>query len=214
MSNKDDENLPDVLPIFPLSGVLLLPRGHLPLNIFEPRYMAMVNAALKTDRMIGMIQPVEYQADELYKVGCAGRIISFEETDDGRYLITLEGVSRFHVAAELESAEGYRRVKVSWDEFKNDNVPMKCLDLDKPKLVALLEGYFEQEGLSCSWDAIEESGDEKLITCLSMICPFDAKEKQVLLEAGCCKERAQKFMTMLDMAVQGVLSSELSDTQH
>lgn len=214
MCNKAKIPLPDEMPIFPLTGVLLLPRGHLPLNIFEPRYIAMVNEALSTHRIIGMIQPRACEGPELYDVGCAGRIISFEETADGRYLITLAGVNRFKVKKELEPKDGYRRVKPDWVEFENDQVPMECLDLNKPKLLDLLKQYFDHEGLSCDWNAIESSQDERLITALAMICPFNACEKQVLLETLCCKDRAKTFMTMLDMAVQREKTGQSPDTQH
>lgn len=211
--DKTQQPLPDTLPIFPLSGVLLLPRGNLPLNIFENRYLAMVDDALKSNRMIGMIQTKEKGSEDIYEVGCAGRIIAFEETSDGRYLITLEGVSRFKVGKELALQNGYRRVHTNWSDFEKDSVPMDCLDLDRDKLLDLLDNYFEQEGLSCSWDAIKNCADDKLMTALAMICPFDAKEKQVLLETPCCKERAQTFMTMLEMAVKSAHGC-CCDTHH
>ncbi len=213
MDDTGAKNLPDELPIFPLTGVLLLPRGHLPLNIFEPRYRAMVDEALKTHRMIGMIQPRSC-GENLYEVGCAGRIIAYEETNDDRYLITLEGVSRFRVKSELELKNGFRRVTPDWSDFEKDRVPMDCLDLDKDKLLALLQQYFDHEGLSCNWESIENSEDEKLITALAMICPFDACEKQVLLETTCCRERAKTFMTMLDMAVKCEQCGHDPDIQH
>ncbi|MEM6780480.1 MAG: LON peptidase substrate-binding domain-containing protein [Pseudomonadota bacterium] len=214
MSKNAKTQLPDILPIFPLSGVLLLPRGHLPLNIFEPRYLAMIDEALKTHRMIGMIQPQNYGGQDLFEVGCAGRIVSYEETGDGRYLISLEGVSRFKVKKELELQNGFRRIQPDWSDFDSDQEPMSCLDLNKSKLLELLQKYFEHEGLSCDWDAIENSEDEKLITALAMICPFDASEKQVLLESSCCKERAKTFLTMLDMAVKSETSIHTSETHH
>ena len=214
MSAKNYDNLPDQIPIFPLTGVLLLPRGHLPLNIFEPRYLSMVDDAMRGDRLIGMIQPKEYQADEIYDIGCAGRIISYEETPDGRYLITLEGVSRFRVKEEIRSDKDYRSVMADWSEFSHDSTPMECLDLNKKALIDLLGDYFDKEGLSCDWGAVENSEDEKLITALSMICPFDAKEKQVLLEAPCCKARAETFMTMLDFAVKSLQAAENSISKH
>lgn len=195
------ESLPGEIPIFPLTGVLLLPRGQLPLNIFEPRYIAMVDDALRTDRLIGMLQPRE--DGSLYSVGCAGKIVNFNETSDGRYEIVLSGVCRFRIAEELAQVNGYRRVRADWSTFEHDMKPMDCLDMDRPRLKLLLKNYFEQQGLTCSWDAVDLAGDEKLITSLAMICPFDEKEKQALLEAGCCKERAKLFMTLLEMESSG-----------
>ncbi|PZQ45506.1 MAG: peptidase S16 [Micavibrio aeruginosavorus] len=195
------EDLPPVLPIFPLGGVLLLPRGQLPLNIFEPRYLAMVEDAIKTHRLVGMVQTKD--DGSVYSVGCAGRITSFNETPDGRNEIVLTGVSRFKIEEELGQKDGYRRIRANWDEFSSDIEPMACLDMDRGKLRKLLKNYFEQQGLTCSWDAVDKASDEKLITSLAMICPFDAKEKQALLEAQCCKERAKLFMTMLEMETTG-----------
>jgi len=193
--------LPGELRIFPLSGVLLLPRGQLPLNIFEPRYVAMVDDAIRGSRLIGMIQPDE--AGELYSVGCAGRITSYNETPDGRYEIVLTGVTRFKIEEELGQKSGYRRANVVWADFKGDLEPMGCLDMDRARLKNLLKDYFHHQGLTCSWDAVDNAGDEKLITSLAMICPFDAHEKQALLEAPCCKARAKLFMTLLEMEANG-----------
>lgn len=192
-------SLPDEIPVFPLPGVLLLPRGHLPLNIFEPRYIAMVDDALKASRMIGMIQPRDDSA--LYDTGCAGRITSFNETGDGRYLITLTGISRFKIKNEIEPKNGYRRVMPDWSPFAHDFHELKCLDIDRADLKKMLHDYFQMQDLHCDMDSIDNAPDEKLITCLSMICPFDAGEKQALLEAKCCRERAQKFMALLKMAL-------------
>jgi uncharacterized protein len=191
------ETLPGNLPIFPLTGVLLLPRGTLPLNIFEPRYMAMVDHALKTDRLIGMIQ----QKDDgsLYDIGCAGRIISYTETTDGRYEIILGGICRFRLTKDSETAQGFRLCVPLWAGFEKD--------LDRARLTTLLQAYFEKQGMTCSWDAVKEAADEKLMTCLAMVCPFAPKEKQALLEAACCKERAQLFITLLEMELAGDASN-------
>ncbi len=195
------EDLPGELPVFPLAGVLLLPRGQLPLNIFEPRYLSMIDDAIASHRLVGMVQTRE--DGSLYKIGCAGRITSFNETHDGRNEIVLTGVCRFKIDDELGQKDGYRRVKADWSEFKRDTEPMGCLDMDRGRLKKLLKNYFEQQGLTCSWDAVDNAADEKLITSLAMICPFEAKEKQALLEAPCCKERARLFMTLLEMEASG-----------
>jgi len=202
------EALPDTIPVFPLDGILLLPGGQLPLNIFEPRYLAMVQDTLKTNRLIGMIQSRPTQAgkekpeSDLYDTGCAGRITSFTETDDGRILITLKGVCRFKISREYPiDIHGYRRIEPSWTPFRADMDPVGELNLDRKKLCALLQSYFDMEGMSCDWGMIDDASDNRLITCLSMACPLDAGEKQALLQAGCAKARADLFMTLLEMAI-------------
>jgi hypothetical protein len=195
------EDLPAELPIFPLGGVLLLPRGQLPLNIFEPRYLAMVDDAISSHRLIGMVQTT--QEGGIYSVGCAGRITSFNETHDGRNEIVLTGVCRFRIDSELAQKDGYRRVKADWSSFKKDTEPMGCLDMDRGKLKKLLKNYFGQQGMTCSWDAVDNAPDEKLITSLAMICPLSPSDKQALLEAPCCKERSKLFITLLEMEANG-----------
>ena len=207
--------LPETLPIFPLSGVLLLPGGNLPLNIFEPRYIAMVEAAMAGSRMIGMIQPEDDTIDTpnppLQSIGCAGKIVEFHETTDGRYIINLNGISRFRVAEEREDQNSFRQITPDWSAFENDLNSSECLGLDREKLIALLRFYFQKEQMNCEWSQIENANDGKLITCLSMICPFDAQDKQALLEAADCKARAALFMDMLDTAVHKAADSQ---TQH
>lgn len=199
----DFKDLPESLPVFPLSGVLLLPGGRLPLNIFEKRYLKMVDDAMATSRMIGMIQPREESSKtpELFSVGCAGKITEFNETDDGRYMIALSGICRFKIAREMQVNTPYRQVQAGWTGFEGDLNNPASLDLDRKKLQHLLEYYFKSQDMSCDWNKIHDSTDGRLITCLSMICPFDAKEKQALLEAPCGRSRAQMFMTMLEMAL-------------
>ena len=195
--------LPMEIPVFPLTGVLLLPRGRLPLNIFERRYLAMFDDAIAGDRMIGMIQPSDPRAGEpppLFEVGCAGRITSFSETGDGRYIVALDGVSRFRVAEELQLHRGYRRVVADWSPFSADLVEEEFA-FDRDRLVALLQSYFRQHGLSANWDAIGQAPDERLLTSLAMICPFEPSEKQALLEAGCLSERARLMMSLLEIAI-------------
>lgn len=203
------EDLPGDIPIFPLNGVLLLPHGQLPLNIFEPRYKAMVDAALKGQRMIGIVQPRYIEGEtgpddtELFRTGCAGKITSFEETVDGRYIVILSGICRFNIIKELSVQEGYRRIVPDWMPYRKDMEHVECLDMDRKRLHILLADYFERHDISCDWNAIDKAPDNKLITCLAMICPFGAPEKQALLEAGCCFERAKLFLAMLEMAVHG-----------
>ena len=196
-------DLPESLPVFPLASAFLLPNGQLPLNIFEPRYVQMVEDALAGNRMIGMIQPVdEANNPKLQRTGCAGKIIEFSETGDGRYLITLSGAYRFDVAEELDSARLYRVVKPDWNPYETDSKAHRSLDLNREKLKDLLKTYFQKHEMNCDWSAFDDAPDGKLIACLSMVCPFEATEKQALLEAPCCKTRASLFMSMLEMAVQ------------
>jgi hypothetical protein len=217
------EELPQVVPIFPLPGVLLLPGGRLPLNIFEPRYLAMVRDALAGERTIGMIQPREEAADvgaaEVYEIGCLGRITAFSETDDGRCLITLTGLIRFEVARELPPLEGYRRVTASYHRFRRDleSDPEDGADgevgaIDRTGFLETLETYFEAQGIESDWDAIEETGDAALVTSLAMLCPFAAPEKQALLEAVSLPERASAMTAIMEMAIMEMATLEPGGT--
>lgn len=205
------DDLPAEIPVFPLSGALLLPGGHLPLNIFEPRYLAMIDAALKGDRIIGMVQPSEEDSSntplqspprdrpQLYGTGCAGRINAFSETDDGRYLITLAGVIRFDIVSELDAEMGFRRVAANYQRFKEDLVPAE-VSIDREHLLGTLRGYFSSQGIQGDWEAIGQTDDEHLVTSLAMICPFAASEKQLLLEACTLQERADTLTKIMEMA--------------
>jgi Lon protease-like protein len=199
------DQLPEIVPIFPLTGVLLLPRGKLPLNVFEPRYLAMTEDALSGNRMIGIIQPSDplsrASVPPIYPIGCAGRITSFSETDDGRYLITLTGVCRFETARELPIVRGYRRVDVSWERFAADLEEPGPALFDRARLVEGLRTYFRIQGISANWDAIESTPDERLVTSLAMICPFEPSEKQALLECGSLSERASMMVAIIEMSV-------------
>lgn len=199
------DQLPETIPVFPLTGVLLLPQGKLPLNIFEPRYLNMVQDALATNRLIGMIQPQGGGPGQgpppLYRTGCAGRITSFSETDDGRFLITLTGVSRFHIVSELATTRGYRRVVADWSGFAGDLSPFGDSDLDRERLDRSLRIYFKQQGISANWESIHQAPLDRLVTSLAMICPFDAPEKQALLETPDLDGRARLLLALVEMAV-------------
>lgn len=211
------EQLPDTLPIFPLSGVLLLPGGKLPLNIFEPRYLAMVFDALAGHRLIGMVQPVQpggYAGDGLptddgrpkvHKVGCAGRIVSFNETEDGRLLLALSGVCRFEVGRELELAQGgYRRVSSIFSPYRADlEHADEMVELDRERLMAALAAFFRGKNLSTDWDAVKQAADGNLVTSLSMVLPFGPVEKEALLEAADTTARAKLLVAFLEMAAYG-----------
>lgn len=198
------DDLPATLPIFPLTGVLLLPRGMLPLNIFEPRYLNMIQDALAADRMIGMVQPSkpsETGEPAVFGVGCAGRIVQFEETDDGRFLITLRGVCRFKVAQEVPTLRGYRRICPSWDEYETDLSNDRGGVVDRESLFTGLQSYFKVQGIEASWKSLRETPDERLINSLAMICPFEPPEKQALLEAKNLSDRASILTALVEMAV-------------
>ncbi len=204
----DFETLPRVVPIFPLPGVLLLPGGRLPLNIFEPRYLAMVRDALAGERAIAMIQPREDAADvgaaAVYETGCLGRITAFSETDDDRYLITLTGLIRFDVARELPPMEGYRRVAADYARFRGDIVEESGEApgaIDRTRFLETLGFYFEANGIESDWKAIEDTADAALVTSLAMLCPFAASEKQALLEAVSLSERASAMTAIMEMSV-------------
>jgi len=197
--------LPAILPIFPLTGVLLLPRGRLPLNIFEPRYLAMTRDALAGERLIGMVQPSNPAGSgsnpPVYPTGCAGRITSFAETEDGRFLITLTGTSRFRIREELPLLEGYRRVVPEWREFARDLENEDEAGFDRDRLLRGLRAYFQQYQISADWDAVTAVPGERLVTSIAMICPFEPSEKQALLEAPDLDERARLLTTIVEMAV-------------
>ena len=182
------EDLPDILPVFPLSNFIIFPRTTVPLNIFEPRYIQMVDQSMKSNRIIGMIQPKktgELKKPDLYKVGCAGKITSFNETDDGRYLIILNGICRFKVMDEVDSDNLYRECEVKYEDFSNDLVEktneIKFSDL---KMIFYnLKGLFKKQGYEINWNEIEKQSLDQTINTLSMASPFSLEEKQVLLES-------------------------------
>jgi hypothetical protein len=208
------EQLPETLPIFPLSGVLLLPGGKLPLNIFEPRYLAMVFDALAGPRLIGMVQPMQpggFAGDGLptpdgrppvHRIGCAGRIASFSETEDGRLLLALSGVCRFEIVRELEPAHGgYRRVSSVFSAFRADlDAPWEeRVELDRERLMAALTAFFRGRSLSTDWESVKKAADANLVTSLSMVLPFGPAEKQALLEATDTPARAKLLIALLEM---------------
>ena len=203
------DDLPETIPVFPLPGALLLPHGHLPLNIFEPRYLNLTADALGQGRMMGMVQPVHAEPDpvsdtaELYRTGCLGRITSFAETDDGRFLITLTGVSRFRIVDELESVRGYRRVAARYDAFAHDLQEDTGATADRQRLLDAVRAYFQVQGIDTDWAAIKEAPDGALVTSLAMTCPFEPREKQALLECPGLIERGEFLTTLMEMAVHG-----------
>jgi Lon protease-like protein len=202
---RSPEELPVVIPVFPLRGVLLLPRGQLPLNIFEPRYMAMVDDALKSHRLIGMIQPAAGSSEasanpELERVGGIGRLTQVAETGDGRYMLSLTGVCRFRVEEELTVLTPYRQCRVSYDAFAQDLVARAGEEqMDRPAVLAALRSFAEANGLKIDWQGIERANNEALVNALSMMCPFGPLEKQALLEASDVRSRAEVLVAITEM---------------
>ncbi len=200
------DDLPSEFPVFPLPGALLLPRGKLPLNIFEPRYLAMTEDALGAGRMFAMIQPDPRRPEGpsgpgLYRIGCLGRLVSFSESDDGRYLITLLGLVRFAVSEELPMRRGYRRVHADFSPFAADLVPARDGEAgyDRTALLQALRLYFTHRGIEANWDVINPMPDHALVVTLSMVCPFDPAEKQAPLQAPTPAERARTLHALLQM---------------
>lgn len=202
-------DLADVIPVFPLAGALLLPRGQMPLNIFEPRYLAMVDDALTGGRrLIGMIQPdTGHPGPEakpnLFRIGCVGRITQLGETGDGRYLIELTGVARFRIIEELAVPTPYRQCRVTYAPFADDFIARKGEDaVDRPTLLAALAAFLKANDLKADWDGIENAPNEALVNALAMMSPYGAAEKQALLEAPDLKTRAEILVavTQIELA--------------
>jgi uncharacterized protein len=207
---RKPSDFPVAIPVFPLGGALLFPRAVLPLNIFEPRYLSMVDAALVGHRLIGMIQPAGLissattQTPDLAEVGCAGRITGFQETEDGRYLIALTGISRFRVTEEIRHDGPYRIVRADWATFSQDlNTQAAVDETVRASLVAALHAYLDRSGLKADWSAVEDAPVDSLINSLSAGCPFTNPEKQALLEARTLEDRCAALITLLQMERPG-----------
>ncbi len=204
---RTPEDLPDTIPVFPLAGALLLPRAQLPLNIFEPRYLAMTDDAMKGSRVIGMIQPDESKGGPasrpaLFSVGGAGKITQFAETGDGRYLITLTGIARFRVTEELPVDTLYRQCRVDFSPFKSDFIPRFGEDeVDREALLKTLADYLRANQMEADWQDIQQAPTEALVNGLSMMSPYGAAEKQALLEAPDLKSRADVLIAITEMAL-------------
>lgn len=212
MGKKFD--MPEVIAVFPLPGALLLPRSRLPLHIFEPRYLAMLEDALKTPaRLIGMVQPNKVPGREghgLHQIGCAGRVTQFSETEDGRYLITLSGLSRFRVQREVTGFTPYRRCEVSWTGFERDMGRDETdPGFDREAFMNLLSRYFTARELQTDWEGLQEADDELLINSLSMLLDFDPEDKQALLEAPSLSTRRETLVTLIEYSLRGGNSEEI-----
>lgn len=202
------EDLPDILPLFPLDGVLLLPRGHLPLNIFEPRYVQMFDDCLGKGRFVAIIQPrddrpeTENSGPALHDVGCLGRITSFSETDDGRMIISLTGVARFKIIEELDVLTPYRQARVDYRPYESDLIAdVGGFDVNRDGVLDVLKRYLDVNGMQADWDAIEDSGNEALVNSLCIISPYGGPEKQAMLEAPSLGERAEILIALTEMVL-------------
>ena len=205
---KSPSDLPSIVPVFPLVRVLLLPRAQLPLNIFEPRYLAMIDTVLAGDRIIGMVQPAKGQEEtevpELAPVGTAGRLTSFSETPDGRYLITLTGVCRFRIEAELPTETPFRVCRVTCAPFAQDLKPnLGEAEVDRKRLLELLQAYLESRELEVDWQEVHGSTTESLVNALSILSPYGPDEKQALLEAPDLRTRADILIALTEMELGG-----------
>jgi Lon protease-like protein len=198
-------DMPETIPVFPLTGALLLPRGRLPLNIFEPRYLAMTDDAMSGARIIGMIQPEKPEASTpppLFPVGCAGRIVSYEESADGRILITLSGISRFRLREELNVGTLYRQCRVDFTEFAGDfTADPTGAGVDRQALLQTLRNYLDANRIEADWSGIRDAPIEALVNGLSMMSPFGTREKQALLEAADLKSRAELLIAVTEFSL-------------
>ena len=210
---KGPEDMPEVIPVFPLAGALLLPRGHIPLNIFEPRYLAMVDHALAGHRLIGLIQP-ESDADTatappLYRVGCVGRLTEVAETGDGRYIITLTGVARFRIVEEQAVLTPFRQCRVDFLPYARDFVPrLGEAEVDRTALLNALRAFSEAKSIEIDWDGVSEAPNEALVNALAMMSPYGVREKQALLEAPDLKSRSELLVAITEIE----LSRDSGDT--
>ena len=197
-------DLPQTLPVFPLTGVLLLPRSALPLNIYEPRYLEMIDDVLSGNRLIGMIQPTESEETvlrpKLSQIGCAGRIVSYRETEDNRYLITLDGICRFRVKEEISTLSAYRQVACDFAPFATDLAQSEEGDFPRERLLQALKDYLSRRDLKADWKSVMSAPAESLVNALAMMCPFEPAEKQALLEAPSWVERVATLVTLLEIA--------------
>jgi len=213
-NSRQEINFPNTIPIFPLKGVVMFPDTYLPLNIFEPRYLEMIDYAISNEnRLIGMIQPKKSNKSEekstFYRVGCAGKIIKFEETDDNRYLITLKGLSRFNLVSEKTNDKNFREANIDWENFSKDlNINEKSSDFSTLKIA--LKKYFKSKNIRANMDAIDAFNDYNFVDQITMIFPFDNNEKQLLLETTSIAKREKLLKTILDSYINEENISDIS----
>jgi Lon protease-like protein len=214
MMKYDLSNLPALIPVFPLTGALVLPRARLPLNVFEPRYLQMIDDVLKTEhRLIGMIQtrdaPTDIGDPPMHQIGCAGRITSFTETDDGRYLISIKGICRYRLLDRETGFTPYIKAKVEWADYESDLGEEEVDDgFNRPVFLNLLETYFAANELQTDWNNLKDASTEMLINSLSMMCPFNPEERQALLEATSLKTRRETVATLMEFSLRSSSKDE------
>jgi len=201
VNNNTNNNFPEFVPLFPLEGIVMFPDTYLPLNIFEPRYIEMINKAISSkSRLVGMIQPKNSNQDKLYDVGCAGKIIKFEETEDKRYLITLKGLSRFHLISEKTNRKKFKEAQIKWDKYSQDlqkkNTNEKFTDLK-----ASLKKYFKIKNIKVNFEVIDKCNDYNFVDQITMICPLAFEEKQLLLETISISKRGNLLQSILESYV-------------
>jgi uncharacterized protein len=202
-------DLPDVLPVFPLRGAILLPRASLTLNVFEPRYLALIDYALANERLVGVVQPgpdtgteesPEGKSFPLRRIGCAGRITAFNETDDGRVMVTLSGIARFQLGADVSTDAPFRMGAVDFTPYPSDFVSGHGEEeVDRPHLIATLRSYLEANNLNADWDRINSANTERLVNTLAILSPYGPEEKQALLEAGDLRARADALIALAEI---------------
>jgi Lon protease-like protein len=201
------DDVPAVIPIFPLESALLLPRGQLPLNVFEPRYIAMLDDVIKSHRVIGMVQPdaEAVEADgssRLFSIGCAGRVTQFAETGDGRYLVTLTGIARYRIVEEIAAVTPYRQCRVDFTAFEQDFEPAAGEEaVDRDGVLKALGNFADANQLQIDWKSVREAPNESLVNALSMMSPYGPKEKQALLEAPDLRSRADVLIAITEVAL-------------
>ena len=211
---KQEIILPDIIPLFPLKGVVMFPDTYLPLNIFEPRYLKMIDQAISNEnRLIGMIQPQNLKETDdkltFFKVGCAGKIVKFEETEDNRYLITLKGLSRFNLISEKTNDKNFREGNIDWENFSKDlNINVKSSDFSSLKTI--LKKYFKSKNIRANMDAIDKFNDYNFVDQITMICPLENNEKQLLLETASISKRRKLLQTILDSYISEEYISDIN----
>lgn len=209
---RGPQELPERVPVFPLSEALLLPRADMPLNLFEPRYLAMLDAAMKSHRLIGMVQPKPGdgpeqdsdtdEAPDLSEIGCVGRVTAMQETGDGRYIITLTGIARFRIIEELPTTTAFRQCRVDFSEFEADFRPEEGdAGVDRERLLETLNAFLSANGLDADWDDINRAPTEALVNLLAMMSPYGAREKQALLEAQTVADRSEMLIAITEMSL-------------
>jgi uncharacterized protein len=207
MIYQDTSDLPDLIPVFPLAGALLLPRADLPLNVFEPRYLEMVNFALHSHRMLGIIQPVindKKSKPNLLPIGCVGRITAFQEALDGKLTIVLTGVCRFEVVKEVRVASPFRQLRVNYNNFAADLISdTGARSVNRDALIKAFRQYLDANNMGANWDEVEQVPTEALVNALSQMAPYPALEKQALLEAADLQSRAEMLIALTEVALSG-----------